>query len=349
METPEQHVGEAAARGISRRGFIGGVAATAALSAFGLAACAPGGQKEQTSASAASSDDADADAEPAGEPIVVTGSGTGRMGDIMVKVGLTGSTITSIDVIKQHETPLIANSALSRIPNLVVKNQSLDVDAVCGATITSFGLREAIGDALSKAGLSAGDLANSGNDTGIRVEEPIEADIAVIGGGLTGLVATVRALQNGKSVVLFEETAHLGGSSCVSDGWLTGADTIMERAEGIEDSPDKFYAFLTQGGNDPAVVPYPDITRAYVEASGPLMDWLDTYVNVDFGERKGGYGLYTPPDLPRIYGVNNGGGAMDLALIQLIQQGIDEGKASVDPGGPRHQHPPRLLRRRERR
>lgn len=302
---------------LTRRGFLTGAVAVGAASALGFAGCAPGA----TSAASAESSPADVR--------TYTGSGAGRMGDIMVKVGIADNVIASVEVIKQHETPMIANSALSRIPQLVVRNQSLDIDAVTGATITSFGLKEAIGNALSQAGLSEKDLAKTGKDDGIKAEEPIEADIAVVGGGLTGLVAAARALQNGKRVALFEETAHLGGSSCVSDGWITGADTIMERAEGIEDSADQFYAFLTQGSEDPAIVPYPEITRTYAETSGPLMDWLDTYVNVDFGERKGGYGLYTPPDQPRIYGVNNGGGSMDMALIELIQSGIREGNASV--------------------
>ena len=305
--------------GLTRRRFLTGAATIGAVSALSLAGCAP------TGASSA----ADADALATGDAMIYTGSGSGRMGNILVKVGISGTAITSIDVVKQHETPMIANSALSRIPQLVIRNQSLDVDAVTGATITSFGLKEAIADALSQAGLSESDLAKTGKETGIVPEDPIEADIAVVGGGLTGLTAAVRALQNGKTVALFEETAHLGGSSCVSDGWITGAGTIMERAEGIEDSPEKFYSFLTQGSDDPAVVPFPENTRTYAETSGELMDWLDTYVNVDFGERKGGYGLYTPPDEPRIYGVNNGGGAMDMALIEIIQDEVQKGNASI--------------------
>lgn len=303
---------------VSRRSFLAGAAALGAVSALGFAGCAPASEKGS-----------DAGASVEGDAVVATGSGAGRMGDIMVKMSLVGSTITGIEVIKQHETPMIANSALSRIPELVIRNQLLDVDAVAGATITSFGLKAAIEDALANAGLSKSDLAKTGSDSGILVEEPIEADIAVVGGGLTGLVATARALQNGKKVVLFEETAHLGGSSCVSDGWITGADTIMERAEGVEDSAEQFYAFLTQGSDDPAIVPYPENTRKYAEMAGPVLDWLDTYANVDFGDRAGGYGLYTPPDQPRIYGVNNGGGALDMALIQLIQDGIRDGNASV--------------------
>lgn len=308
------------AHGMTRRGFLASAAALGAASAFSLAGCAPESSKSPSEPTSNGN---------ASKVAVYTGSGTGRMGDIMVKVGIADTAITSIEVVKQHETPLIANSALSRIPELVIRNQSLDIDAVTGATITSFGLKEAIENALAQAGLSENDLAKTGADKGLHAEDPIDADIAVVGGGLTGLTATARALQNGKKVVLFEETAHLGGSSCVSDGWITGADTIMERAEGTQDSVEQFYAFLSKGGNDPAVIPFPDITRKYVETSGPLMDWLDTYVNVDFGDRKGGYGLYVAPDQPRIYGVNNGGGTLDMALIELIQEGIEKGNASV--------------------
>lgn len=305
---------------LTRRSFLAGAATLGALGAWSVAGCAPANTTEEPELPST---------EGAAEVRSCTGSAPGRMGTIMVKVDIAGTSITAIEIIKQHETPMIANSALSRIPELIIRNQSVDVDAVTGATITSFGIKNAVQDALDQAGIDASDLANTGSDNGIRVETPIEADLAVVGGGLAGLTAAARALQNGRSVVLFEETAHLGGSCCVSDGWLTGADTIMERAEGIEDSPEKFYAFLTQGTDDPAIVPYPEVTRAYANTSGELMDWLDTYANVDFGDRKGGYGLYVPPDLPRIYGVNNGGGMLAMALLELIQDGIAEGRASA--------------------
>lgn len=322
-------------KGLSRRDFLAGAGAalgaagiaglTGRASAFADEAEDEAAAEEEIAVEEETADSADsADAE--GELQIYTGSGEGRKGDIMVKVGISGTTLESIEVIKQHETPQIANSAISRIPQLMIKNQTVNVDAVTGATITSYGIIAAVKDALDQAGLSDDDLAHTGEDDGVVAETPIDADIAVIGGGLTGLVATVRALENGQKVVLFEETAHVGGSCCVSDGWVTGADTIMEQQEGIEDSVDQFYAFLA---SDESAVPYPDITYKFAETAGTVLDWLDTYVNVDFGDREGGYGLYVAPDVPRIYGVNNGGGSMVLSLVELIQDGIAEGNCSV--------------------
>lgn len=311
-----------------RRSFVTGAAASAAaLTAISLSG---------TLASPAHAADAGAggagahgDTGEAPETVYYDGSAAGRRGRIYVKVGLAGTRIVSVDVVKQRETPLIAATALSRIPQLIVRNQSLDVDSVTGATMTSAGIRLAVADALDKAGLSDDDLANSGRETGVMAQVPPAADIAVVGAGLTGLVATVRALQLGKTVALIEESGHVGGSSCVSDGWITGADTIMERTEGTQDSADQFYAFLSQGSDDPSVVPYPEVVRRFAETAGPVLDWLDSYVNVDFGDRKGGYGLYVAPDQPRIYGVNNGGGAMDDALMELVQDAVAEGRCSV--------------------
>ena len=307
---------------ISRRSFLTGAAAIGAVSAMGFAGCASEEASDNNASSTSSTSE--------GNRVTYTGSGAGRMGDIMVKVELDDTTITSVNVYKHHESPLIADSALTRIPQLVVKNQSVDFDAVSGATITSAGLRAAINDALEQAGLSAHDLAQTGSEAGVIVEEPIEdAVVAVIGGGLSGMTCAARLLQNGVKTVLFEETAHVGGSSCVSDGWITGAGIQMQKEQGVEDSPELFYEFLSKDGNDPAIIPYPEITKEFSVKAGEVMDWLDRYVNVDFGDRIGGNGLYVPPNVPRIYGVNSGGAGLGRTLIQLIQNDIQAGNASI--------------------
>jgi len=258
-----------------------------------------------------------------------TGTGEGHNGDIVVKVGMDGKTITSVTVVKQSETAYIANPALTRIPELIVKNQSLEFDAVAGATMTTDGIREAVSAALAQADLSADDLAKSGTATGLVAEKPIEADIAIVGGGLSGLSALARLLQQGRKAVLFEESAHVGGSCCVSDGWITGAGTKLEKAQGIEDSPEKMCQYMLAAAKAMgAEAAYPEIVKAYCDKSGEVVDWLDSYINVDFGDRTGGYGLYVAPDTPRIYGVP-GGDRLVEALLNIIDDGIAAGNASI--------------------
>lgn len=305
---------------LSRRNFLTGTAAVGALTALGVTGCASAEQENTASA----------EEKPTGEVRVVTGSGKGRVAEIIVKVELTGTTITSVNIVQQQESEVIANTALSRIPELVVKNQSLDIDAVSGATMTSYGITSAISDALSQAGMSEKDLAKTGKETGYFVEDPIDADVAVIGGGLAGLSCAARLLQNGKKVVIFEESGHFGGSAACAHGWITGAGTLMQKADGIEDSPEQFLQYVNDlAESHDGIVAYPEIARAYAEKTGEVVDWLDTYINVDFGDRTVYPGAYDVPDVNRIYWANGGSHHLVLPLIELIQKEVSKGNASM--------------------
>lgn len=81
-----------------------------------------------------------------------TGIGKGRNGDIEVSVKLTADKIQSVEITKHDETKGISDAAIKDIPASIVKAQSVNVDTVSGATLTSNGIIEAVKDALSKAG-----------------------------------------------------------------------------------------------------------------------------------------------------------------------------------------------------
>lgn len=306
------------AAGVTRKAFVTGSAAACAAALAAGAALAPGRASAGEASGQASG----------GEARAYFGVGQGRGGDIVAKVVLDGARIASVEVLKQSETPFIATSALTRVPQLVVANQSLDIDMVTGATYTTVGLLAAVRDALGQAGLSDADLAHDGDETGLVAEEPIDAPVAIVGGGLAGLSALARVLQDGGRAVLFEETAHVGGSCCVSDGWVTGAGTILERGEGIEDSPEQMCRYMLERAEQlGAAAPYPEIVEAYCMKAGEVLDWLDSYVNVDF-DRTGTYGLYVPPDVPRIY-TSNGGDRIAKALVETIAPSIQSGDAQI--------------------
>ncbi|MFI1462101.1 FAD-dependent oxidoreductase [Nocardia carnea] len=98
-----------------------------------------------------------------------------------------------------------------------------------------------------------------------------EFDVIVIGGGGAGLAAAVSAAEDGASVLLFESERELGGSTQLSAGLFTAAGTSVQRALGIEDSPDKFfqhYMDLNQW------VLRPGLIHAFCENAGPTLEWL---------------------------------------------------------------------------
>ena len=82
---------------------------------------------------------------------VYTGTGQGLFGPMKVEVTMAGGVIEEITVLEHSDTPEYAADAFTLI-NLIKEKQTLDVDAVSGATGSSTGLLEAIEAALKGAG-----------------------------------------------------------------------------------------------------------------------------------------------------------------------------------------------------
>lgn len=82
-----------------------------------------------------------------------SGTGDGYYAPITVEVGISDGKIVSIRVTDHDDTPGLADGAIETTINRIIDAQSTDVDAVSGATFTSFGVMDAVDEALSKAGL----------------------------------------------------------------------------------------------------------------------------------------------------------------------------------------------------
>ncbi len=69
-------------------------------------------------------------------------------------------------------------------------------------------------------------------------QEKIQADVAIVGGGLAGIVAALDLLDNGKSVILVErgKKENFGGLAKLSFGGVFMVDTPHQRRLGIRDS-----------------------------------------------------------------------------------------------------------------
>ena len=85
----------------------------------------------------------------------VTGSAMaiGRNGPITVEVVADSDRIYQIRVPSEGETPDIGGVAITKLAKEIISGQTLDVDSVSGATITSEALKTAIGSALQQTGV----------------------------------------------------------------------------------------------------------------------------------------------------------------------------------------------------
>ena len=80
------------------------------------------------------------------------GTGTGVFGDdIKVSVTIASGKITAITIDGHKETDSIGGVALPKFVDAVIANQSTEIDAISGATLTMKGFTDAVNDALAKA------------------------------------------------------------------------------------------------------------------------------------------------------------------------------------------------------
>lgn len=86
------------------------------------------------------------------------GTGKGRNGDIVVAVTLDdNAVITNIEVKEQQETEGVGDIAFDPMISQMVEHNSVAVDAIATATLTSNGLLEAVRNALTAAGVNPDD------------------------------------------------------------------------------------------------------------------------------------------------------------------------------------------------
>jgi fumarate reductase flavoprotein subunit len=103
--------------------------------------------------------------------------------------------------------------------------------------------------------------------------------VIVAGAGACGLTAALAARDSGVDVLVLERDATPQGTTSMSQGTVCAAGTRMQRAAGIDDDPDLFYADVmakTGGKTDPALV------RAVTRAAGPTVEWLDGDLGIPF-------------------------------------------------------------------
>ncbi|TSO26315.1 FAD-dependent oxidoreductase [Lactobacillus sp. LL6] len=138
-------------------------------------------------------------------------SAHGHGGPVSVEVTTNDNKITAVKVTKQTESPYVGDTAMKVIPKEIVKQQTLNVDAITGATMTS----EAIINAATKAVAQAGNAQAWSQKPFVKKTTPaknLTTDVVIAGGGLSGLSTAAFAVKKGLKVVVLEKNDQIGGS-----------------------------------------------------------------------------------------------------------------------------------------
>ncbi len=212
------------------------------------------------------------------KPGTYTATVNGHNAPVTIKVTVSKNRIESIDTSKNLETIGVGRVALQLMTDKIIKYQSLGVDAVTGASISSYAVLSGVEKCLKDAG---GDIAKLTK----KVEQhpagtaTYNADVVVIGGGGAGLASAIAAHQAGaKKVIVIEKLGYLGGSTNVSEGALNAVDPKRQGKQGIEDSFEKFYDQTMKGGHNKG---NPELVRYLTQNSMKSVEWLESMGGVD--------------------------------------------------------------------
>ncbi len=142
-----------------------------------------------------------------------------------MEVDIEGDKIASIKVDSSHETKGVADEVFRRLPKQIVDNQTLNVDTVSGATISSHGVIDGVAKAIDEAGGDSNEWKKRNKPAQVKAQdEDITVDVAVVGAGGAGLAAAVRSIQHGEKVAILEKYPQIGGNTSRAGGPMNAAE-----------------------------------------------------------------------------------------------------------------------------
>ncbi len=274
---------------LSRRNFLKGAAGMAGIAALGtLAACGTPDDSGSSGSAVAPSPSA---SQETGIyiPGTYSASAKGMESDVTVTIEVDETKIISAVVDTAGETEGLGKPVGEKMAQEILDKQSIDVDGVSGATVTSKAVRAALEDCIAQAkGIDVsmirdGNGGNDGNDGQETVdwlgEAPVIADadvvktadteVLVIGAGTAGLFAACAAVEEGAKTILIEKFGEDYGGSGVRD--TLGAIGSRQQIEN-NDNPDKFDVITemyrqSNGYGDQRLY------KVWADKSGEAIDW----------------------------------------------------------------------------
>ena len=158
-----------------------------------------------------------------------------------VAVTVDETSILKVEVLSTSDTPGFTEPCIERIPAAIVENQSIAVDTVTGATMTSNAILSGVTQALEQAGADI--VAFNVAQEKSTAKETYDTDIVIVGAGASGTMAALTAMEEGMDVIVIEKTGKVGGTSVCSTGFAA-VGTELQKEVGNERNIDETFTYL---------------------------------------------------------------------------------------------------------
>jgi fumarate reductase flavoprotein subunit len=218
---------------------------------------------------------------PSFTPGIYTARASGHNADFDVRVTFSESRIENIDFSGNSETMYLGTGSMEKVREAILQYQTVNVDTISGATVSTGALLAAVSDAVRQAGGNPGSLPKG--PAPVKVSRNATTQVVVVGSGTAGLAAAVEASEQGLDVILIEQHGVLGGSS-VRAGYFMAGGSRFQRERNSTYSEEDFVRYLTDvsgdlgGGNraeiDQGLFQLETATRI-ARAADENIDWLD--------------------------------------------------------------------------
>ncbi len=188
-------------------------------------------------------------------PVTTQGTGVGKHGDVTVAVTFDSGKIKDIKIVKQQENPVLAAKVFTDLKQHVIDTNSVQLDAISGATFSSKGFLDAVADAAKKAGVTLSKADKKAIKKVVKkvvktLPKESTYDVVVIGAGGAGFSAAIEAKNAGANVVLLEKMPAVGGNSLISGAEMNAAKNWVQPKLGINDDSPELHAEDTYKGGD---------------------------------------------------------------------------------------------------
>lgn len=243
-----------------------------------------------------------------------TASATGKNGEVKVEVVFTGDKIESVKILEHKETAGISDGPIKDIPEKIVSNQSLAIDAISGATYTSQAVLVAVEDCVKQAGGDVDSLKVKKENTSSAKVEEVSYDVVVVGAGASGSSAALAASEKSDSVLLLEKTASPMGAGTLAGGMFAAESSLQKKAGKTVDKEWIYDEYMKASAGYMNSV----LVRTIIEESSKTVDWLiENGMELNLVDAGSGFSFANIGRPSTLHGYNEGG---TVAITKLIKE-----------------------------